>query len=107
MLTSGMILLMPCIMLSDMIYPIESMPRILQTISDIVPASWFISACRKLMIMGVSITLDYRPSCHDHLFHSLMGSLWYHLCRAIAPHLSVGHHYGPHHEQSRSDHIQL
>jgi len=60
MLASGMILLMPCIMLSGMIYPIESMPRILQLISDIVPASWFISACRKLMIMGVSITMVWR-----------------------------------------------
>lgn len=60
MLASGMILLMPCIMLSGMIYPIESMPRILQLISDIVPASWFISACRKLMIMGVSITTVWR-----------------------------------------------
>ena len=60
MLASGMILLMPCIMLSGMIYPIESMPRILQLIYDIVPASWFISACRKLMIMGVSITTVWR-----------------------------------------------
>jgi ABC-2 type transport system permease protein len=47
-------------MLSGMIYPIESMPRILQIISDIVPATWFISACRKLMIMGVSITTVWR-----------------------------------------------
>ena len=60
MLASGMILLMPCIMLSGMIYPIESMPKILQIIADIVPASWFISACRKLMIMGVSITMVWR-----------------------------------------------
>src|SRR5574344_984042 len=62
MLASGMILLMPCIMLSGMIYPIESMPKILQIIADIVPASWFISACRKLMIMGVSITMVWRES---------------------------------------------
>jgi len=47
-------------MLSGMIYPIESMPKILQIIADIVPASWFISACRKLMIMGVSITMVWR-----------------------------------------------
>jgi ABC-2 type transport system permease protein len=60
MLASGMILLMPCIMLSGMIYPIESMPKILQVIADIVPASWFISACRKLMIMGVSITMVWK-----------------------------------------------
>lgn len=60
MLASGMILLMPCIMLSGMIYPIESMPKILQVVADIVPASWFISACRKLMIMGVGITMVWK-----------------------------------------------
>lgn len=40
-------------MLSGMIYPIESMPAILQYLSAIVPARWYISAVRKLMIMGV------------------------------------------------------
>src|SRR5574344_339154 len=60
MLASGMILLMPCIMLSGMIYPIESMPGILQLVADIVPASWFITACRKLMIMGVSISMVWK-----------------------------------------------
>jgi ABC-2 type transport system permease protein len=60
MLASGMILLMPCILLSGMIYPIESMPRILQLFAYIVPASWFISACKKIMIMGVSITMVWK-----------------------------------------------
>ncbi|EXG77833.1 ABC-type multidrug transport system, permease component [Xylanibacter oryzae DSM 17970] len=55
MLISGMILLMPSIMLSGMIYPVESMPQALQYVADIVPARWYISAMRKLMIMGVSI----------------------------------------------------
>ena len=53
MLVSGMMLLLPCIMLSGMIYPVESMPQILQWVSVIVPARWFISAIKKLMIMGV------------------------------------------------------
>lgn len=54
MLVSGMVLLMPCILLSGMIYPIESMPEILQWLSAIMPARWYISAIKKLMIMGVS-----------------------------------------------------
>ena len=54
MLVSGMLLLMPCILLSGMLYPIESMPEILQWVSVIMPARWFISAIKKLMIMGVS-----------------------------------------------------
>ena len=54
MLVSGMLLLLPCILLSGMMYPIESMPPILQWVSAIMPARWFIAAIKKLMIMGVS-----------------------------------------------------
>lgn len=56
LLASAMVLLMPCLLLSGMVYPIESMPEILQYISCIVPARWYISAMRKLLIMGVSVT---------------------------------------------------
>lgn len=54
-LVSGMVMLMPSMLLSGMIYPVASMPAILQYISYIVPAQWYISAMRKLMIMGVGI----------------------------------------------------
>lgn len=56
LLASAMLLLMPTLLLSGMIYPIESMPTILQWVSCLVPARWYISAMRKLMIMGVGIT---------------------------------------------------
>ncbi len=55
LLMSAMVLLMPIIMLSGMIFPIESMPTILQWISAIVPTRYYISAMRKLMIMGVGV----------------------------------------------------
>lgn len=54
MLGSMMVLMLPAIMLSGMIFPIENMPNILQWVSHIVPAKWYISAIRKLMIEGVS-----------------------------------------------------
>lgn len=54
MLGSVMALMLPAIMLSGMIFPIENMPTILQWISHIVPAKWYIAATRKLMIEGVS-----------------------------------------------------
>lgn len=57
MLMSGMILLMPSILMSGMIYPVESMPEILQWLAAIVPARWYISAVRKLMIMGVGVDM--------------------------------------------------
>ena len=55
LLISGMLMLLPSMLLSGMIYPIESMPQILQWVSAVIPARWFISAIRKLMIMGVGM----------------------------------------------------
>ena len=52
---SAMVLLMPVVMLSGMLFPVESMPTILQWISAIVPTRYYIEAMRKLMIMGVGI----------------------------------------------------
>ena len=40
-----------------MIYPIESMPALLQWVSTVIPARWFISAIRKLMVMGVPLQM--------------------------------------------------
>ena len=55
LLLSAMVLLMPIVMLSGMLFPIESMPAILQWISALVPPRYYIEAMRKLMIMGVGI----------------------------------------------------
>ena len=55
LLISAMLFMMPVIMLSGMMFPIESMPKILQYISAIVPTRYYISAMRKLMIMGTGI----------------------------------------------------
>lgn len=57
MLVSGLMLMMPTMLLSGMIFPIESMPAILQGISCVLPARWYIQAVRKLMIEGVDILL--------------------------------------------------
>ena len=55
LLLSAMVLLMPVVMLSGMLFPVESMPKILQWISAVVPPRYYIEAMRKLMIMGVGI----------------------------------------------------
>jgi ABC superfamily ATP binding cassette transporter, permease protein len=52
-----MMMLMPTMLLSGIIYPIESMPQVLQWLSCIIPARWFIAAIRKLMIMGVGLDM--------------------------------------------------
>ncbi len=55
LLMSAMMLMMPCILLSGMIYPVESMPRILQYVSAVIPPRYYISAMRKLLVMGVGV----------------------------------------------------
>ena len=55
LLLSAMVLLMPVVMLSGMLFPVESMPKVLQWLSAIVPPRYYIQAMRKLMIMGVGI----------------------------------------------------
>ncbi len=55
LLISAMVLLMPVVMLSGMMFPVESMPQVLQWIAAIIPPRYYIDAMRKLMIMGVGI----------------------------------------------------
>lgn len=55
LLLSAMVLLMPSVMLSGMMFPIESMPVVLQWVSAMMPPRYYISAMRKLMIMGAGI----------------------------------------------------
>ena len=53
LLLSAMVLLMPIVMLSGMLFPIDSMPAVLQWLSAVIPPRYYIEAMRKLMIMGV------------------------------------------------------
>lgn len=55
MLVSVAVMLFPIIMFSGMIFPIENLPYVLQLISNIVPARWYIDAMRKMMIEGLPI----------------------------------------------------
>lgn len=55
LLVSAMVLLLPTVMLSGMLFPIESMPQVLQWISAVMPPRYYIQVMRKLMIMGVGI----------------------------------------------------
>lgn len=56
LLISGMVLMLPVIMLSGMMFPIENMPVIFQWISQIIPAKWFIIGVKKIMIKGVGLS---------------------------------------------------
>ncbi|RZJ49914.1 MAG: ABC transporter permease, partial [Flavobacterium sp.] len=47
---TGMFL--PTVMLSGFMFPIENMPKPLQVVSNIVPARWFYSIVKDVMIKG-------------------------------------------------------
>ncbi len=57
LLISAAVMLMPIVMLSGMMFPIENMPAVLKPVSAIVPARWYIDAMRRLMIQGASFSL--------------------------------------------------
>ena len=53
MIISGIGLMMPVLILSGMIFPINNMPNFLQWFSALVPARWYITAVKKVMIQGL------------------------------------------------------
>lgn len=55
LIVSAVIFMIPIIMLSGMIFPIDNMPPVLQYISCIIPARWYIEAMRKLMIQQLEL----------------------------------------------------
>lgn len=60
MLISGMVLMMPVMVFSGLIFPIENMPRVLQWFSHLIPAKWYIRAIRKIMIEGLGFMYVWR-----------------------------------------------
>jgi ABC-2 type transport system permease protein len=56
MLAAVMITLLPTQMLSGVVFPVESMPRFLQLVSNIVPARWFVTIARGVMLKGVGLS---------------------------------------------------
>ena len=55
LLISAMVMMMPVLMLSGMLFPIENLPKFFQAVSCIIPARWYIDAIRKMMIQGMSL----------------------------------------------------
>lgn len=60
MLICAMALMLPIILLSGMMFPIENMPWILQLFSNVIPARWYIVALRDVMIKGLGV-VDILP----------------------------------------------
>ena len=55
LLVSGVMFMLPVVLLSGMIFPVKNMPMVLQWFSCIIPARWYIAAMRVLMIQQLPI----------------------------------------------------
>ena len=55
LLVSGVMFMIPVVLLSGMIFPVENMPLPLQWFSCVIPARWYISAMRVLMIQQLPV----------------------------------------------------
>ena len=62
MLTAMLATLLPNTLLSGMIFPIASMPAPLQVITNVVPARWFITIARGIMLKGIGISYIWRET---------------------------------------------
>ena len=56
LLMSGMVLMIPVIMLSGLMFPVENMPKFFQVLSQVIPAKWYIVGVKKLMIKGLNFS---------------------------------------------------
>lgn len=50
LIVSAVLFMLPVIMLSGMIFPVDNMPGFFQWVSCVIPARWYIEAMRKLMV---------------------------------------------------------
>lgn len=60
LLISAMVMMMPILMLSGMLFPIENLPKFFKVVSNIVPARWYIDAVRKMMIQGLPLVAVWK-----------------------------------------------
>lgn len=54
-------LLLPVILLSGFIFPIKSMPDILQLLAQVPPAKWYLEAARNIMLKGAGLGTVWTP----------------------------------------------
>jgi len=62
LMASLMGLMLPTILLSGFIFPIENMPLLLQIISNIVPAKWFIIIIKNIMLKGTGLAIIWEET---------------------------------------------
>lgn len=64
MLTAIMVSMLPSILLSGFIFPINQMPRVLQVITVVVPARYFIEILRAIYLKGLGIEYFWKETLY-------------------------------------------
>ena len=54
--------MLPTMMLSGFVFPVESMPAVLRPVTYIVPAKWFVLVARGIMLKGVGLAYLWRET---------------------------------------------
>jgi len=62
LLASLMGLMLPVIILSGFIFPVANMPKILQLLSNVIPATWFILIIKGIMLKGSDFTMVWKET---------------------------------------------
>lgn len=62
MMSSMFTLLMPTMLLSGFLFPVASMPTVLQYLSTLIPATYFIEIEKSIMLKGAGWEAVYRPA---------------------------------------------
>lgn len=62
MMISQVALMLPSILLSGFIYPIENMPQVLQWLCNIMPPTYFIEIIKNIMLKGVDFTYIWKET---------------------------------------------
>jgi ABC-2 type transport system permease protein len=62
MMMSMFALMLPTILLSGFIFPIENMPVVLQWLCNIMPTKWFIIIVKDIMLKGVGMEYIWKET---------------------------------------------
>jgi ABC-2 type transport system permease protein len=62
MLVSLMGMLLPTTMFAGFMFPIENMPKVLQVISNIIPAKWYYTIAKSIMIKGLGFSAIWKET---------------------------------------------
>jgi len=62
LLISLFALMLPTILLSGFIFPVENMPFILQVLANLIPAKWYVVIVKEIMLKGNGMDMVWKET---------------------------------------------